>query len=230
MCAYCASGSLIQTRDHGLGLLPIHAAALDQEINRFAVWRDDAGESADFRRHVGHGGALVHAQRFDGLARVLHHFGQGLAAAHVIEAQNFQNEILGSDVGMLPAANDDLHRLGHFDPHIFRDPGIENVGRADAESHTSDRAHVRGVRIGADIELSRQGVALQHDGVADSFRPFAVFQLAMQLDSLFGCKILLLELELRGQIEQAQFLFLFRDHFIEKGQVIAKKQRCLRDR
>src|SRR5208283_5612423 len=45
----------------------------------------------------------------------------------------------------------------------------------------------------------------------------------MQLDSLLCGKILLLELELRGQIEQAEFLFLFRDHFIEKCEMVAEK-------
>ena len=205
-------------------MLAIHAAPLHQEIDRFLVGRDDAGEAANLRRHVGHGGALVHAELFDGLARVLHHFGQRLAAAHVVEAENLQNEIFRRDVGMLLAANDDLHRLRHLHPNIFRDPRIENIGGANAKGHAADRAHVRSVRVRADIQLSRQRIALQHDGVADALRSFAVFQFAMQLDSLLRGEILLLELELGGQIEQAQFLFLLRNHFIEKGQVIAEKQ------
>src|SRR6185437_14917881 len=81
-----------------------------------------------------------------------------------------------------------------------------------------------GVGIGADIQLSGKRVTLENDRVADSFRPFAVFQLSMQLDSLLGCEILLLQLELRRQIEEAELLFFFRYHLIEEGQVIAEKQ------
>jgi len=47
---------------------------------------------------------------------------QRLAAAHVVEAQNLQNEVLGRDIGVLPAEDYDLHRFRHFDPHIFGDP------------------------------------------------------------------------------------------------------------
>ena len=83
-------GIAVQALDQGFGFLAIHAAALDQEIDRLLVGRDDAGEAADLGRHVGHGGALVHAQFFDGFARVFHHLGQRLAVAHVIEAENLQ--------------------------------------------------------------------------------------------------------------------------------------------
>src|SRR5206468_781331 len=142
----------------------------DQEIDRLPVRTDDASEAADLGRHVGHGGALVHTQRFDGLARVLHHLGQSFAAADVIQAQDFQNEIFGGYVGTPFSANDDLYRLRHPDSHVFRDPGIEDVSGANAESHAADRAHVGGVGIGADIQLSGERVTLEDDGVADSFR------------------------------------------------------------
>src|SRR5205823_3087094 len=46
-----------------------------------------------------------------------------------------------------------------------------------------------------------ESYALQHDGVTDSFRPFTVFQLAVQLDSLFCREVLLLKLQLGGQVE-----------------------------
>src|ERR1700730_8866970 len=46
----------------------------------------------------------------------------------------------------------------------------------------------------------------------------------MQLDALLRGEVLLLELELRSQIEEAEFLFLFRDHLIEKRQVVAEEQ------
>jgi hypothetical protein len=82
---------------------------------------------------------------------------------------------------------------------------------------------VRRVRVGANIQLPGQRVAFEHDRVADAFRSLAVFQFAMQLDSLLGGEILLLEFELRRQIEQAELFFLFGNHFIEKGQVVAEK-------
>ena len=123
-----------------------------------------------------------------------------------------------------------LHRLRHLHANIFRDPRIEDVGRADAEGHAANRAHVRRVRVGADIQLPRQRVAFEHDRVADSFRALAVGQFAVQLDSLLRGEILLLELELRRQIEQAHLLLLFRNHFVEKRQVVAKEQNARRDR
>src|SRR6478672_2282781 len=59
--------------------------------------------------------------------------------------------------------------------------------------------------------------------MADSFGTFAVRQFTVQLDSLFIGEILLLEFQLRGQVEQAQFLLFFRDHFIEEGQMVAEE-------
>src|ERR1700730_6033682 len=46
----------------------------------------------------------------------------------------------------------------------------------------------------------------------------------MQLDALLGCEVLLLELALRSQVEEAEFLFLFRDYLIEERQVVAEEQ------
>src|ERR1700736_4781999 len=46
----------------------------------------------------------------------------------------------------------------------------------------------------------------------------------MQLDSLLLRKVLLLELELRREIEQAELLFFFRNDFIEKREVIAEEE------
>src|SRR5580693_8250031 len=45
----------------------------------------------------------------------------------------------------------------------------------------------------------------------------------MQFDSLPDSKVLLFELELGRQVEQTKLLFLLRDHFIEKREVVAKK-------
>src|SRR5580700_854950 len=199
----------VQAFDHGFGFLFIHAAALDQEVDRFFVGSDDAGEAADFGRHVGHGGAFVDAEFFDGLARVLHHLRQRLAAAHVIEAENLQDEIFRGDVLMLPAADNNLHRLRHFHTNVFRDPAVENIGGADAESHAANRADVGRVRVGANVQLPRQRIALEHDRMADAFGAFAVFQFSVELDSLPGGEILLLEFELHCQIEQAELFFLF---------------------
>ena len=115
---------------------------------------------------------------------------------------------------MLLAPDHDFDRLGHANAHVFRDPGIEDISCADPKRHASDRAYVRRMRIRADVQLPRQGIALEDNRVADSFRTLAVLQLAMQLDSLPLREIFLLELELRGQIKQAELLLLFGYDFI----------------
>ena len=117
-----SAGIAVQAFDHRLGLLALHAAPLDQEVHGLLVGSDDAGKASNFRRHVGHGGTLVDAQRFNRLTRILHDLGQRFATAHVIQAENFQDEIFCGHVGMLLAANHDSHRLGNLHPHIFRDP------------------------------------------------------------------------------------------------------------
>ncbi len=45
----------------------------------------------------------------------------------------------------------------------------------------------------------------------------------MQRYSLLGRKVLLLELELGCQIEQAELFLFFRNHFIKERQVVAEK-------
>src|SRR5438552_2615345 len=205
-------------------LFAIHAATLNQKFDNLLVRSNDPGEPADLSRHIRHRGALIDAEFFNGLARILHDFRQCLAAAHVIETEYFQNKIFRSDVQMLLAPDDDFDRLGHANAHVFRDPGIEDISCADPEGHASHSAHVRGVRIRADVQLPRQGIALEDNRVADSFRTLAVLQLAMQLDSLPLREIFLLELELRGQIKQAELLLLFGYDFIQERQVIAEEQ------
>ena len=62
--------------------------------------------------------------------------------------------------------------------------------------------------IGANDQLSRQRVTFQNYRVTDPFRPFTVFQLSVQADAPLPCKILLLQLELRGKIEQSHLPLL----------------------
>src|SRR5437667_1415523 len=205
-------------------LLVIHPPMLNQKFDNLLVRSDDPGEPADLSRHIRHRSALIHAEFFNGLARILHDFRQCLAAAHVIETEYLQNEIFRGHVRMLLAPDDDLDRLWHANAHVFRDPGVENVSCADPEGHASHSAHVRGVRIRADVQLSRQGIALEDNRVADSFRTLAVLQLAMQLDSLPLREIFLLELELRGQIKQAELFLFFGYDFIQERQVVAEEK------
>src|SRR6266699_2189544 len=205
-------------------LFAIHAATLNQKFDNLLVRSNDPGEPADLSRHIRHRSALIHAEFFNGLARILHDFRQCLAAAHVIETEYLQNEIFRGHVRMLLAPDDDLDRLWHANAHVFRDPGVENVSCADPERHASYRAYVRGVRIRADVQLSRQGIALEDNRVADSFRTLAVLQLAMQLDSLPLREIFLLELELRGQIKQAELFLFFGYDFIQERQVVAEEK------
>src|SRR5258708_33511704 len=101
---------------------------------------------------------------------------------------------------MFRAPNPDLHRLRRLPPHVLRYPAVEYVGGADAEGHAPNRSHVWRMRVRADIQLPRQRVTFQHNGVADALRSFAVRQLAMQSNSLLRREVLLLQLELRCQI------------------------------
>src|SRR3989442_5082673 len=202
----------------------IHAAALNEKFDNLLVRSNDPGEPADLSRHIRHRSALIHAELFNGLARVLHDFRQCLAAAHVIETEYLQNKIFCGHVRMLLAPDHDFDRLRDANAHVFRDPGIEDISCADPKRHASDRAYVRRMRIRADVQLPRQGIALQDNRVADSFRAFAVLQLAMQLDSLPFSELLLLKLELCGQIKQAELLLLFGYDFIQERQVIAEEQ------
>ena len=136
-------GIAVQALEHGFGFLAIDAAAFCQKFHYFGVGRDNAGEASDFGGHIGHGGALVHAERLDGFAGIFHHLGQRFTAANIIEAQNLENEILRCHIGMPAPANDDFDRFRHADPHVFSNPAIENVSRANAEGDASYSADVR---------------------------------------------------------------------------------------
>ena len=57
---------------------------------------------------------------------------------------------------------------------------------------------VRRVRVGADVQLAGQGIGLRHQRVADAFRAFAVFQLAMKANAALG-EFFLLQLELASR-------------------------------
>src|SRR5208337_877984 len=100
---------------------------------------------------------------------------------------------------------------------------VKYVRRTDAEGDAAHRPHVRRMRIRANVELPRQRVALGHDGVADSFRAFAVTQFAVQLDAARFRKIFLLQLQLVRQIEQAHLALFFREHFVQKREVVAEE-------
>ena len=60
--------------------------------------------------------------------------------------------------------------------------------------------------------------------MANTLRAFAILQLSMQLDALLLRKALLLELKLRGQVEQAHLALLLGKHLVEKCQMIAKEE------
>src|SRR5208283_250276 len=133
---------------------------------------------------------------------------EGLAAPHVIETQNPQDEILRRHVRVALATDYDLHRFRHLDANILGNPAIEYIRGANSKSNAADRAHVRSVRIRTNVELSGQRVALEHYRVTDALRPFAILQFAMQLDSLLGGEILLLQFQLGRQIKQAKLFLL----------------------
>ena len=68
-----------------------------------------------------------------------------IAAADVVHCQQLEDVILGCGIGTPFSADDHLYRFGNFDANVFRNPGIEDVGSADAEGDATNRANVRGV-------------------------------------------------------------------------------------
>ena len=60
--------------------------------------------------------------------------------------------------------------------------------------------------------------------MTDTLRAFTVLEFAVQPDSLFVRELLLLEFELRGQIEQTKLLLFFGNDFIQEGKVVAEKE------
>src|SRR5215469_666389 len=79
------------------------------------------------------------------------------------------------------------------------------------------------VRIRADVQFAGSRVALCNHGMANAFRAFAIFQLAMEPDSLLAGEFLLLELELTRKVEQPHFFLLLGDDLVEKSEVIAEE-------
>src|SRR5215472_14773194 len=77
--------------------------------------------------------------------------------------------------------------------------------------------------IRAHVQFARSRVALCNHGMADAFRAFAIFQLAMEPDSLLVGKFFLLELELTRQVEQSHLFLFFRDNLVEKSEVITEE-------
>ena len=59
--------------------------------------------------------------------------------------------------------------------------------------------------------------------MADALRAFAVGEFAVQFDSLLFGKLFLLQLQLRGQIEQPHLFLFFGNHFVEEGEMVAEK-------
>src|SRR5712692_7048802 len=82
---------------------------------------------------------------------------------------------------------------------------------------------MRRVRIGAYDQLPRQCVAFEHYRMTNAFRALAVRQLPVQPDAALFGKILLLQLELRRQVEQTHLALLLREHFVQKRQVVAEE-------
>src|SRR5262249_25080012 len=64
--------------------------------------------------------------------------------------------------------------------------------------------------------------------MTDALRTFAVCEFAVQLDSLPLREILLLELELSGEIEQPHLAFFLGKNFVEEGQMVAEEDNSRR--
>src|SRR2546422_10956683 len=138
-----------------------HAAVLPQVLDRLRVRGDVAGEPAYLGRHIGHRGPLVDGQRLDSTPTVFHQLADGLAALHVRMPQDLEHEVLGRHVVRLLPAHYDLDGFRDREPHVLRDPRIEDRRRPHAERHAPDRAGVWGVGVRADDHHPRLGVPLE---------------------------------------------------------------------
>src|SRR4051794_31718415 len=83
---------------------------------------------------------------------------------------------------------------------------------------------MRRVRIRSDHQLSRQGIAFEHNRVADALRTFAIGELSVKADAFAFGEFALLQLELSCEIEQAHPALLLGQNFVEKRGVISKEQ------
>ena len=82
-------------------------------------------------------------------------------------------------------------------PHILRDPGIEDRGGPHTKCDAPDGTGVWGMGVGADDHLPGKRVRLENLGMTDGFRAVMTeAQLTVQLDALHGRKLALLLLEL----------------------------------
>src|SRR5207249_3705592 len=66
----------------------------------------------------------------------------------------------------LPAAHHDPHGFRNGEPHVLRDPGIEDRGRSHAECDTPDRTGMGRVRVRADNHHAGLRMSLEDLGVA----------------------------------------------------------------
>src|SRR2546429_3971893 len=206
-----------------LRVVPRDPAILHQVRDGLVIGSDVAGEAADFGRHVGHRRTLVYRQRLDSIATVFHQLPDRAAALHVWVAQDLEHEVLRRHVVGLPAAHHDLDGLGYREPHVFRDPGVEDRRRADAEGDAAHGTRMGRVGIAPDDHHPRLGVPLEDLGVADRLGSvLAQPQLAVQPDPLLLRARALLLLELARHVEQALLHALGRHRFAEEGEVIAR--------
>ena len=105
-------------------------------------------------------GTSVHAEGLDSLTGVFHDLGESFTALDVVEREQLQDQVFGSDIKARLATDNDFNRFWNFHPYVFGNPGVINVGSADAEGDASDGADMRRMGVRADIELSGKSVAL----------------------------------------------------------------------
>ncbi|SOY63139.1 hypothetical protein CBM2587_B60170 [Cupriavidus taiwanensis] len=150
--------------------LEVEPAPLAEKAHGLRVGRDDAGEAAQLGAHIGQRGALVDRHCADHRPRELEYLADAGAGLDVGPGQQVQHHVLGRDARRQRAVqpHQDALRQGHA--HGAGHEGIGHVGGADAERHASQRAAVRGVRVGAHHHLARQRIAFGHHRVRDPRR------------------------------------------------------------
>jgi hypothetical protein len=130
--------------------------------------RHDARRRPGLDRHVGEREATGHRHLFNGIAVELDDLVVGPFRRQM--ANEVEDEVLGCDMPVEPAAGDDLDRGGHFDvQHVAQRPHGRHFSGTDAEGEGPERAMTGRMAVGAGDEVTGPVVALVcHHLVADA--------------------------------------------------------------
>jgi len=166
---------VVGVHEHRVDLLVGQAAlGLEERTDRLTRL-DDAGHQAALDRHVGQHRQLVHVPVVQARSAELNDGGVGrrlapLLLAEVRVADEVQDQVLGRQHALGVALDHHADRLGHGDGNHAGAQGKGHRGRAHAESEGVEHPGGRRMAVGEHDDLTRVGVVLDHDPMADAGR------------------------------------------------------------